>query len=316
VPKVLNNTIHIAASCDDNYAQHVGVAFQSLLSNTKTPQNISLHLISDNISVNNQEKLKSIAQNFKARIEIIRSTNEQFTDLPTSRYGTAAYQRIALASYLSPDINKVIYLDSDTLVLDDIIHLWEIDLQGRGLAAVENFSPKACQDLGFDRKGYFNSGVLLIDLDYWRSHHILAKTVSLIKDNVQKIRYFDQCGLNLSFKNGWVKIPPQWNQQGDIYGVIKKYLNGCGYTKAQLQNAVNKPGIVHFIGTQKPWLLNCFHPFKKTYQYYLHQTPWEKETYKDSSIINHLKYYFSIRKRLKQYWRMLAVSRSGNKIYI
>ncbi|MGH1486224.1 MAG: glycosyltransferase family 8 protein [Cellvibrionaceae bacterium] len=292
--------IHIAASSDNNYAQHVGVMMQSLLSNTSTPEQVQIHLISNEISDNNLQKLSLCADKFSASLNIIPANNQQYDNLPTLRYGTSAYQRISLGDYLPSTAHKAIYLDCDILVLGDIKGLWDTPLDNNPLAAVENLSPKACQSLDFARNDYFNSGVLVADLQWWRNNDIYTDAVSFITEHADRLKYIDQCTLNNIFKKKWKRLDLSWNQQADIYGVLKKYSDGCGYSKADIKKAIKQPNIVHFIGTQKPWLLNCFHPHKNLYWHYLAQTPWAGAKYSDDSTSNRIKYFFSFRKRIKQ----------------
>lgn len=299
--------IHIAASSDNNYAQHVGVMLYSLLSNASTPENILIHLISSDISHSNLEKLHGCASNFGASLNIILANNKRYENLPTLRYGTAAYQRISLGEYLPNTATKVIYLDCDILVLSDIKQLWEAPLDKKTIGAVENLSPKACKSLGFSRKDYFNSGVLIADLQLWREKDIYSQALSFIKQHSSRLQYIDQCTLNHIFKGDWKKLPLSWNQQADIYGVLKKYSDGCGYSKNELQQAAINPNIVHFIGKQKPWLLNCFHPYKSMYAHYLKKTPWKSEHHPDNSTADKIKHFLSIRKKIKQFFRRKSI---------
>ena len=192
---------------------------------------------------------------------------------------------------------------------DDIETLWLTDIAGAPLAAVENLSPKACQDFGFNRQAYFNSGVLLIDLAQWRDRDIRAEATVFINHNKDRLRFIDQCTLNGIFADQWYRLPLRWNQQADIYGVLKKYAEGCGYTPDELTHAIADPAIVHFIGTQKPWTLRCFHPFQKHYNHYSQQTPWAGKGYTDSTMANRLKRFFSIGKHIKQYRRYCSLVR-------
>jgi lipopolysaccharide biosynthesis glycosyltransferase len=300
--------IHVVASSDNNYAQHVGVMFYSLLSNASTPGNIQVHLISDNISDDNLEKLSTCVGRFGANLNIIPADNKRYENLPTLRYGTAAYQRISLGDYLPDTAHKAIYLDCDILVLSDIKELWEEDLNDKPIAAVENLSPKACKSLGFSRKEYFNSGILVADLQWWRENNIYDQAVSFIQKHSSNLQYIDQCTLNHIFKGDWKKLPLSWNQQADIYGVLKKYSDGCGYSREEMKHAIAAPNIVHFIGKQKPWLLNSFHPYKSMYSHYLEKTPWRGAKHADDSILNRIKYFFAIRKRIKQYNRKKSIA--------
>lgn len=299
--------IHITASSDDNYVRHLGVVLQSLLANTSIPNKIQIHLIEDNVSDDNLNKLSQCVSKFGAHLNIISSDKSRYANLPTLRYGISAYQRISLGDYLPSSVNKVIYLDCDILVLDDIKNLWEMSLEKKPLGAIENLSPKACKSLGFSRQEYFNSGVLVADLQQWREDNLYDKAVDFIQQNASKLQFIDQCTLNYLFKNKWQKLPLIWNQQADIYGVLKKYNEGCGYQPSEIKYAINKPSLVHFIGKQKPWMLDCFHPFKKYYWYYLEKTPWKGSKFIDDSLMNRAINYLSFRKIIKQQRRISAL---------
>ncbi|MDA9004071.1 glycosyltransferase family 8 protein [bacterium] len=305
----MSHTIHIAASCDDRYVPHVAVLFQSIMATAASPKSLHFHLISTQIAPQHLGFLQSMVTQGGAQLTIIPADDTKFAHMPTLRYGSAAYQRIALADYMDERIDKVIYLDSDIVVVDDIAKLWAQDLNGLPLAAVENLSPKACKDFGFQRQAYFNSGVLVVDLAQWRARDLLSEASIFIEANQTRLRFIDQCTLNGLFQGLWHKLPLRWNQQADIYGVYKKYADGCGYSKPAIEDAIKDPAVVHFIGKQKPWLTHCFHPFQSYYFHYLQQTPWAMpRPFNDASTLERMKRYFAFRRRLKQYRRARALA--------
>lgn len=293
--------ITIVVSSDENYAQHVGVMLQSMFSNLQATSSLCIYLIDGGISSTNRMHIQSIVESHGGSLQIIHPDTTDYERLPKARYGLAAYQRVSMAECLPKSVNKVIYLDADTLVFDDIAKLWSVRLGDKPLAAVENFSPTAHCRGGFSRQAYFNSGVLVTYLDYWRSNSIKKQVIEYLDRNHANLRCYDQCGLNHAFQNNWLKLLPEWNQQGDLFRVIRKYAQGCGYTHQQLLHAIQQPSIAHFIGTQKPWLWRSFSPFKKHYRHYLSQTPWAGKDYQDDSIANRIRYTLSFRKRFHQF---------------
>lgn len=301
------DTIHIAASCDDHYVSHVAALFRSIIANASSSSRFCFHLISTHIAPHHLTLLSDMIEGLNAKLNIIAADDSKFAHMPTLRYGLAAYQRIALADYLDDNIERVIYLDSDVIVVDDITPLWQIDMNGAPVAAVENLSPKACQDFGFARQQYFNSGVLLVDLAQWRARDMLGEASAFIQANQHRLRFIDQCTLNGLFSNQWLRLPLRWNQQADIYGVYKKYAQGCGYSLQEMAEAIKQPVVVHFIGKQKPWRADCFHPFQADYYYYLNQTPFASNPFGDASRLTRLKRLFSVRKHSKQYRRRRAI---------
>ena len=115
----MNETINIVLCSDDNYAQHIAVVMASVMANTKAQ--VCFFVINDNISQGKIIKLRSTAAKFNTVIEFIDVPKEKFTNVYLSGHvSKAAYFRLALADIMPDDIEKVIYLDVDLLVYDDI----------------------------------------------------------------------------------------------------------------------------------------------------------------------------------------------------
>jgi lipopolysaccharide biosynthesis glycosyltransferase len=298
-----DDKIHIATCCDDNYAPYVAVMILSVLRATTAKSRVCFHLVDSGIDAENIYKIKQVVSENGADIIVYPADHKISSGLPVLRYGLAVYQRINLPDYLQGNISRVIYLDSDTLVLGDLAELWDIDLNGNPLGAVENLSPTACNDIGIPREEYFNSGLLLMDLDIWRCEGIHHHITEFLHDNAKKLRFVDQCSLNALLHKRWFKLPLSWNQQSDIYGVLNKYQIGCGYSKEEIKQAILSPKIVHFIGTRKPWNRYCFHPFKRTYLSFLHATPWGFSGFRDDSAKCRFKYFMAWREHYKQWAR-------------
>jgi lipopolysaccharide biosynthesis glycosyltransferase len=296
----LSNFINLVASCDNNYAPYIGIVLQSILSNCSQPERIQLYLIDNGISEENIHLIHQTALPFCANVKFVKARKDLFEGLPTKRYGIATYQRLALADILPTHVKRVIYLDSDIIVLHDIHELWREVQSIEGIAAVENFSARPTNTLAIDRAGYFNAGILGINLDFWRTHDIKNKLISFLRSDAHII-HLDQCALNHVFKERWHRLDLKWNVQADIFGVLKKYYdNKCGYTKQELMHASQNPAIVHFIGTQKPWLWNCYSPYKHLFEKYSKQSAWRDKPKPDDSAVNRLKYYFAAKKQFRK----------------
>lgn len=304
----MTRRIHIAACCDENYVPYVAVMMLSALaSTTGTP--ITFHLINCSISPESLRKLRGLISRHSGQLEIYQPDDQLYLGLPTLRYGEAVYQRINLPEYIPPDIGRILYIDADTLVLGDLNDLWQLDLEGHLVAAVENLSPRACKDIGLLRTEYFNSGVLLIDLEGWRRENIHHQVTDYARENAHKLQYVDQCSLNAVLRGRWLRLMPDWNQQSDIYKVVKKYQEGSSYTQQGMEDAILDPKIVHFTGKKKPWKVYCFHPFKAQHREFLETTPWANLPPPDAAFKVYLKYFFALRQRWKAYKRQSAVKK-------
>lgn len=298
--------IHVAACCDENYVPYAAVMMLSALDSTpETP--ITFHLINCSISSDSIHKLQDLISKQNGQLEVHQPDEALYRGLPTLRYGEAVYQRINLPEYIPANIGRIIYIDCDTLVLGNLKTLWEVDLKGKLVAAVENLSPKACQDIGLPRTEYFNSGVLLIDLEGWRREKVHHQVTDYAREHAHRLQYVDQCSLNAVLRGRWLRLMPDWNQQSDIYKVVKKYHEGSSYTQKSMEKAILNPKIVHFTGKKKPWTIYCFHPFKMQHKAFVKRTPWADLPAPDASLKVYLRYFFALRQRWKASKRQSAI---------
>lgn len=255
-----SDTIHVMLSCDENFAQHAGVLIESLLSKTAQPSSVRLFLSDGGISAESKRKIQAIVDAHQAKISFIQINPADFEGLYIShQYSLATYYRLMLGRLLPSDVRKCIYLDCDMVVCDDIVKLWAEDLQGRALGAVidyglmvsaKTFAEKR-RDLGLtDSSLYFNAGLLVIDLDWWRRADMDKIAMKLAQS--RSFRSHDQDVLNLLFKDNWKPLPARWNCMPALYGFnMKLYLQRKRYPG--LAEARKSPAILHFAGRYKPW---------------------------------------------------------------
>jgi lipopolysaccharide biosynthesis glycosyltransferase len=171
------------------------------------------------------------------------------------------YARLLLPSLLPSGVDRVIYLDSDLVVMADLSELSELELGTSPLAAVPDYS---VQRVGAPRSGivgltskspdatYFNGGVMVLNLDVWRSQG-LADQILSFAHRYAPLRHSDQDALNAVVTN-WTELPLRWNVQSNIH-----WLKGTAHNDFELRLAQHRPGllesaaILHFSGPSKPW---------------------------------------------------------------
>lgn len=293
--------IHVAACCDENYVAYATVMMLSALAATRH-HTVHFHLINCGISADSVARMRTTINSQAGELSVYEPDTTLFSGLPTHRYGSAVYQRIHLPDYLPTHIHRLIYIDSDTLVQGNLADLWTLDLEGYPVAAVENLSPTACRDINLPRHEYFNSGVLVMDLDAWRREGIHHQVTEYARHHAARLEFVDQCSLNAVLHKRWLRLPVNWNQQSDIFKVILKYSDGCSYSIQELESGMWSPAIVHFTGKKKPWKIYCFHPFKFRYREVLAQTPWADMPAPDDDLKTRLKFLMAFRQNWKC-WR-------------
>lgn len=274
-----NDPIQIVFCIDKNYIQHCAVTITSIFSNTTT-NNISISIIYSNIDDKSKSKLDSYIKGFTSDVKFILINEKDLKRFPVSDHITlASYYRIFLADLLESDIKKVVFLDCDLIVKKDIIQLWNID--------ISNYSHAAAIDHGVDNAhkeslgipnnaDYFNAGVMLINLEYWRNNEVSKKSIKFIQNKFNKIKFWDQDVLNFVLQSQYLVVDSTWNATGILFR--SDIWESLGFSKIKCQELLEfslDPAIIHFTGTYKPWHSDSDHPLKQEYYKYLTKTPWQ-----------------------------------------
>ena len=270
---------HVCCNIDDNYAQHCGVMLCSLFENNKQEQ-FEIHILISSLKDENKENLNQIVSRYDSVCHFHIVNSELLKDVkyraerPLSE---ATYYRILLASTLDESISKILYLDSDMIVLGDISPIFEIDLQNYALAAARDLQ-KLTDELRFilslpQNAPYFNAGMMLINLDYWREHKSEQLLIDFSK-NAKNIYNHDQDALNAVFNGHWFMLTPRWNRFFP-YNYESSFFENDIDRKAYKKD----PVIIHYVNYFKAW--NRFiwigvkwHKYRNCYYQYLKLTPW------------------------------------------
>lgn len=275
----MNENINIVFACDSNYAQHATVAMMSILKNTADPARIVFYLLDDQIDAAVKEKIQATIEQAHAAIHFCEVEADRFEKFFVSgQLSRAAYFRLEMGRLLPDSVGKVIYLDCDLLVLDDIAELWNYDMNHHPLAAIMDLGIMASskdwhgkqEQLGFSEKDiYFNSGVLVVDLKAWREHDYGRQAEQLAERN--NYRHHDQDALNQLFHRDWQPVPLRWNVIPPVWYLFLKILKRRDFRRMAVE-ARKHISILHYAGGYKPWEYDRYAAFNAKYYEYLRQT--------------------------------------------
>ena len=236
---------------DGRYSKFTGTAILSMFENhSQPPPSVTVHLLHDNtLTPDNRDKFSYIAGRYGQIIKFynveeickneIARLNELFKNYPNyERFTIGALCRILTTKILSDEIEKVIYLDSDITVNLDINELWQINIADKPLAAVaeiehgrdsKNFF-LLCKENRVKPEDYFNSGVLVINLEFLRKNEMnnLQEGIKFLSKNPQ-YPFFDQEILNYCFSTKYLKLPSRFN-----YFVLDSRIRGDFQTKGRI----------------------------------------------------------------------------------
>ena len=256
--------IHISMTLDANYLRGTMAAVLSILQHSTCPENFVFHFLS---ARHEPQIFKSIASTFpylkfkiyrfdsnRVRGKISKSIR-QALDQPLN------YARIYLADILPSDVNRVIYLDSDIIVVDDISKLWEVDLGDKVVAAPEychaNFTtyfsyafwsdPRLSKTFQGRRPCYFNTGVMVLDVNKWKKEGYTQKVEEwMVIQKQKRIYHLGSLPPFLLIFAGNIKaVDHRWNQHG---------LGGDNFEGKCRKLHPGPISLLHWSGKGKPWL--------------------------------------------------------------
>jgi lipopolysaccharide biosynthesis glycosyltransferase len=263
---------NVVFATDENYIQHVAIAIKSLLENNSNIF-LTIYYIIDDVSEINKNRLFSIVAKYNCKFEFVIIDGDKFKSMITNHHFTrGVYFRLMMAELLNEE--KVLYLDGDIIIAGSVKHLFEIDIDNSFLAAVLNPGFHWHDDLLMNPKSnYFNAGVLLVNLTKWRSFGIMEKSLEYMDLNKSNIQFADQDVLNAIIDGNWIQIEPKFNQQAVIFDKDFDHNYNC-FSENEIKEAKEKPVIIHYSGSSKPWYISNKHPYKKIYWKYLMMTPF------------------------------------------
>ncbi|MDT9339137.1 glycosyltransferase family 8 protein [Trichodesmium erythraeum 21-75] len=245
---------------DQNYQQHFGVAITSVLLNNLS-SHFDVHIITNFMEEKLKQKLDTLSKNYKCSFHLYIINNlDKISQLKVSAHvSNATYYRLIMAEILPKHIDKILYLDSDVVVISPLEELYNIDLENYFIAA-SGFSGTLVKSKGF------NSGVMVVNLEKWRNEQISTKVIDFATQNRDKLPYHDQSALNRVIKQNYLIIDRKWNFQVD--------LSPRKIQKPDDNIALKNARIIHYIGSSKPWYFWISDQRKNIYELYLKKSLW------------------------------------------
>lgn len=257
---------HFAFCFDENYASYAAVCIRSIILNNCNKSNI-IHILSDSLSHNAIAILKEAASSPNSRLEIHIIDDKILGNLPRGTWPIQAWYRILLPDAIPPEVDKILYLDCDTLVMSNLADLFKLDISNNSLAALpdpQSFSSTVFQRCGYNKnKKYFCSGIMLINLDYWRKNNLKHKLAEIALELKDRVKFPDQDCLNILCQDSKLLLPYKYGvMQWYFIDEIRKQIS-----RNELFDCLLDPKIVHFAGCA---------PWNKSLRPSLYSAEWDK----------------------------------------
>lgn len=287
--------MNFAIAIDRNFIMQACTLLKSI---ELTQKNFAcVYILHDDLT--DEDKTIILSQFNKEKIEIIflyvKLDNFNFHTSNKVHLSKATYFRLYLHKLLPNTIDRILYLDCDMVVLDDLLSLYNTDFNGKPCSVViDMFSDdrEIYQRLDYlEYSGYFNAGMILINLPVWTKEEISEKALAFIKDYPEKCIAHDQDALNKALSGNFIFASTRYNMQLDFFCDLSNLIVDSKYFDDIIASRKN-PCVIHFTGPTKPWLANCKHPYMQLWDYFQNKTKWKnkrkKNEYKGIELLKYL----------------------------
>lgn len=288
--------MNIVYASDDNFVSVLGISMISLFENNKQ-ESITVFILSDGIKETNKKVLLELGNKYGQIVNIIDVNVDDYSDITFDilTWSKAAFNRLFIGTILEKyNLDRVIYLDCDIAINGNIRELFDMDLGEATVGmAIDPIGKGHKKNVGVEpEKPYYNSGVLLIDINKWKDNDCEKKLLEFAKQHNGKTPYVDQGLINGALKNYITTIPLKFNLITVYcdynYEELLIYRKPVGefYPKNEVENAVKNPMIIHYtksIFTERPWIENSTHAKKDIWYKYKAISPWKDEGFKPAT---------------------------------
>ena len=305
--------IDVVINTDDKYLQHAMVMLCSLYENN-LQHVINVHVLHKNLSTISMNYLLELSERYNNKTLFYTIDDKILEGVQFRKnrpLSVAAYYRLLLSSVLPQTLEKVLYLDCDMIIMQDIQEIFSIEIGNFALAAtLDNFPYSEQHRLQLHMEvgeRTFCSGIMMVNLKYWRENNVEPGLLEYAKRHREVVFLHDQDVLNYYFKKKWFLLPPKWNRSAGQLRAERIPL----YKIFDLIAYVKKPMVFHYssVGV-KPWY-DAHTPERNLYLKYLHQSKYKEVVFdKKSNKVKCQLYLLTIRYNIKKMVQKCLLSNS------
>ncbi len=293
--------LNILYQFNEKYVPFAGVSIASLLENNKEAAEITIYMLGEQVSGESRDMLLDQIEKYGRSGRFIDASEVvgmmQEIGLNGYRDSYATNIKMFVDHYIPEDVERLLYIDCDTIINGSLSQLFKFDMKDRPVAmALDSMCYRHKQAVGFRRdEKYFNGGVMLFDMRAWRSRECEKRIINHIREERSHYMAPDQDLINIVLKNEILTLKPEYNFQPIhmvySYGQYMRYFGqSCYYSEKSLKKANRKAVIYHtfrYLG-EFPWHKGSMHPATALFDKYMRLSLWEgyikKETEKNDII--------------------------------
>lgn len=286
--------INILYVFDENYAPYAGISIMTLLNNNPNDFFVIFCCVMD-VSEDNRNKIQNIVDLYNQTLVWIDSkkTEEYINSCNTGYWNgsKATWMKVFVLWELPDCVDRIIYLDCDTLIHEGIRELYEIKLDNYPLAMARDSLGNTNGQRRYGTSEYRNAGVIVFDVNYWKGETFKKQFLDCLINNVSLFIDNEQGLLNYYFKDHIQLLPLKYNMQGFLLlynpqDYLSVYNDCPFYEYDEIIEAICKPTVSHFFRVfgQYPWELNNHHPNRGDFEKQKSISLWRETAIKKTKV--------------------------------
>ena len=285
--------MNIVYHSSDLFAPVLAVSMVSIMENNKGMDDITFYVLEKQMTEESKLKLTKMVAAYNRKLVLIPMPDMQKEfDFPIARVRKKwildSYCRLFLGSFLPIDVERVLYLDCDTLCHGDLHEFWDTDLGENYCGAVTDAVGEHYYELFNMNKTsrYCNSGIVLFNLKRWRQDKLEEKVADYVRAKNGFVFFMEQSVMNILLQDKIKILHPKYNTYTLISALSfqeQRWLRHCKrfYSKQECDEARLNPRLIHltnlFLIKGRPWIEGNTHPYKDIFMSYRMLTPWKDE---------------------------------------
>lgn len=265
-----DQVMNILVTLNSTYLQPLQVMLKSMFINNPQ-ENFQIFLIHSSLKEEELAVLDQYINLYGHRLKVVIIPDDYFNDAPILlHYTKEMYYRLLACKFLPSEVEKILYLDPDIIIINEVSTLYQLDLSGYLYAAAyhKRIPIKEINKIrlnAYEMDEYFNSGVLLMNLTQQRKTIREQEIYDFVNKYKNRLVMPDQDVLNGLYAREIMTIDEiKYNYDTRYYSYYKFMSKGV----VDMDYVINNTSILHFCGKKKPWHKNYRGVFHALYKHY------------------------------------------------
>lgn len=273
--------MNIVVTLNANYLRPLCVMLRSLLC-AHPHRDVCVYVLHSSLTDEDFSFVMRTLGDGRYTLHNVRVQDDFLRDAPvTFHFSKEMYYRIFAARLLPPELPRALYLDPDMIILSALDSLYDMALDAHFFAAARSIN--VVSEVTFKvrlkmpvQSNYFNSGVLLMNLELLRAQQDTDEALRYIEENRTRLLLPDQDALNALYTARTIYLDPlRYNLDARYYSFLRTASGG----QVSLERMPATTCIVHYCGRQKPWHREYHNEIGVFYQLFAAKTFGPEDTY-------------------------------------